>query len=107
SVVPRAPKIASNGPPMTVHREQARFEIRLDLSAEFDEDYEGDDDGNAWLERWRATVRPRLLAALFEALRSDPAFDAIPTSRGASPDDEVMVDVRFRTKKSPSLPVRS
>jgi hypothetical protein len=78
------------------HREEARFTIRLELSAEFDEAYEGDDDGYAWLEAWRARVRPRVVAAVFEALRTGGAFDAIPTSRGASPDDELAIDVRLR-----------
>ena len=55
---------------MGVHREEARFTIRIELSSEFDEDYEGDDDGYEWLERWNRSVRPRLVAAVFEAVRA-------------------------------------
>lgn len=84
---------------MAIHREEGTFTIRIDLSAEFDEDYEGDDDGYAWLEAWKAGVRPRVVKALFEALRSDPAFDAIPVSRGRAPDENVDVEVRLRPSK--------
>jgi hypothetical protein len=80
---------------MAVHREGASFVLRIELSAEFGEDYEGDDDGNAWLERWRARVQPRLLRAVFDELRREPGFSAIPASRGKSPDDEVEIAVRF------------
>ena len=51
---------------MAVHREEGRFVVRIELSAEFGEDYEGDDDGNAWLEAWRARVQPRLVRAAHE-----------------------------------------
>ncbi len=84
--------------PMTVHREEGRFTIRIELSAEFAEDYEGDDDGNVWLERWKESVRPKVVRAVFDALRSDSSFEAIPTSRGASPDENVEIAVRLRKR---------
>ncbi len=84
---------------MPVHREEARFVVRIELSAEFDEDYEGDDDGYAWLRRWQAHVQPRLLRAVFDQLRAEPGFDAIPVSRGKSPDEEVEIAVRFKVRR--------
>lgn len=84
---------------MPVHREEGRFVVSIDLSAEFGEDYEGDDDGLAWLERWKASVRPRLVRAVFDALRSDPSFDAIPVSRGKDPDSELEIAVRFKPER--------
>jgi hypothetical protein len=83
---------------MPVHREEGRFTIRIDLSAEFDEAYEGDDDGLAWLRRWQDEVRPRVARAVFDALRADGRFDAVPTSRGASPDENLEIDVRFKPR---------
>ncbi len=81
---------------MTVHREEGRFTVSIELGAEFAEDYEGDDDGNAWLARWQERVRPKLVRAIFDALRADPSFEAIPTSRGAAPDENLEITVRFR-----------
>jgi hypothetical protein len=80
---------------MPVHREEGSFSVRIDLLAEFGEDYEGDDDGNAWLQQWRARVQPRLARAIFETLRSEPGFSAIPVSRGSSPEDALEIAVRF------------
>ncbi|MGH7436827.1 MAG: hypothetical protein ACRENE_14230 [Polyangiaceae bacterium] len=70
--------------------------LSIELSAEFDADYEGDDDGYAWLDRWRRVVQPRLVRAVFEQLRAAGTFDAVPVSRGKNPDDEMEIAVRFR-----------
>ena len=80
---------------MGVHREEGTFTVRIELSAEFGEAYEGDDDGNAWLERWRARVKPRLVRAIFEQLRAEPGFSAVPVSRGRNPEDDLEIAVRF------------
>jgi hypothetical protein len=87
-----------------VHREEARFVVSIELTADFDEDYEGDDDGYAWLARWRAAVQPRLARAVFEQLRADPSFDAVPVSRGKNPEDEIEIAVRFRASAAPLRP---
>jgi hypothetical protein len=78
------------------HREEGAFTIRIELGAEFDESYEGDDDGYAWLRAWQEHVRPRLARAVFDVLRDNGKFDAIPASRGASPDQNLEIDVRLR-----------
>jgi hypothetical protein len=80
---------------MPAYREEGRFVISVDLAAEFGDDYEGDADGYAWLEAWKANVRPRLLTAVMTALRADPAYVAVPVSRGKNPDSELEVSVRF------------
>jgi hypothetical protein len=80
---------------MSVHREEERFVIRIELSAEFGAGYEEDDDGYAWLEAWRLNVQPRLVRAVFEQLRADNRFDAIAVSRGKSQDEELEIAVRF------------
>jgi hypothetical protein len=89
---------------MAVHREEGRFVVRIELSAEFGADYEGDDDGYAWLAEWRARVQPRVARAVMAELRTDRRFSAVPASRGKSPDEELEVDVRFDT--IPSSPPR-
>jgi len=84
---------------MPDHREEGRFVVRIELTADFGEDYEGDDDGNAWLEAWRERVQPRLVRAVYDALRSDARFDVVPASRGKNPADEIEIAVRFRAGK--------
>jgi hypothetical protein len=80
---------------MPVHRETSCFVVRIELSAEFDECYEGGDDGYAWLREWRARVQPRLARAVFSELRSEPGFTAVPVSRGKDPEDELEIALRF------------
>jgi hypothetical protein len=80
---------------MPVHREEGRFVVRIELSADFDEAYEGDDDGYAWLARWRARVQGRVVRAIFDELRREPAFEAVPSSRGKDPEQELEIRVRF------------
>ena len=69
--------------------------MRIELSAEFGEDYEGDDDGYAWLERWRSRVQPLVARAVFEQLRADPGYSAVPVSRGKNPEEELEIALRF------------
>jgi hypothetical protein len=85
---------------MGVHLEEGSFVVRISLSAEFGEDYEGDEDGYVWLEAWRTGVRPALLRAILAELRAAPRFEAFPVSRGKSPDEELEIAVRFQ----PSAP---
>ena len=83
---------------MPVHREEGTFSVRVELSAEFDHNYEGDEDGNAWLERWRQRVQPRLTHAIFDELRSEPGFSAIPVSRGRNPEEVLEIAVQFNPR---------
>lgn len=85
---------------MRIHREEGRFTVRVELSAEFDESYEGDDDGYAWLRAWQADVRPRLTRAVIDVLRAGNRFDAIPVSRGGAPDENFEVAVSLRIDRT-------
>ncbi|HEY8947090.1 MAG TPA: hypothetical protein VIM73_22755 [Polyangiaceae bacterium] len=78
-----------------MHREEREFSIVLHLAAEFDDEYTGDEDGFAWTERFEAGLKPRLLHAVFEALRSDPKFRATAAPRGRDPEVAVDVDVLY------------
>ncbi|MDP8998922.1 MAG: hypothetical protein M3O46_02300 [Myxococcota bacterium] len=81
---------------MAVHHEEGGFVVRIELSADFEDDYAGDDDGYSWLEAWHARVRPRLVRAVFEQLRSEPGYVAVPVSRGKNPEDEIEIAVRLK-----------
>jgi hypothetical protein len=77
------------------HREQQSFSITLHLSAEFADDYAGDEDGLAWHNRFQETVRPALVSAVYAALRSDPRFRALAAPRGRDPEFALDLDVLF------------
>ncbi len=78
------------------HREERDFVISVHLSAVFDEDYEGDEDGYAWHQRFEAGVRPALVAAVFDVLRAQPDARVVAAPRGRHPSDAVDIDVEFR-----------
>ena len=77
------------------HREEKTFSITLHLSAEFADDYAGDDDGFAWHERFQQSVRPALVTAIYEALRAQPKFHAVAAPRGRDPESALDLDVSF------------
>ena len=80
------------------HREERSFCIDLHLVAEFDDNYEGDEDGFAWFERFESTLKPRLVAAATEALKSDPRFMLLAAPRGKEPDLNLELELRFKAR---------
>ena len=82
------------------HREEKTFSITLHLSADFADDYAGDDDGFAWHERFQRSLRPALVAAVHEALRTAPRFRAVSAPRGRDPESALDLDVSY----DPSVP---
>jgi len=81
------------------HREERSFTINLHLSAEFADDYAGDDDGFAWHEHFQQTLRPALVAAVYDALRRDPRFRAVSAPRGRDPESALDLDVSYEADK--------
>ena len=63
------------------HREERDFTISIHLSAVFAEDYEGDDDGFVWHQRFQESVRPALVAAVFDVLRAQPGANVVAAPR--------------------------
>lgn len=81
-----------------MHREERSFAIELALVAEFDESYEGDEDGFAWHERFESVLKPRLVAAVTSALRSDPRFSLVAAPRGKDPERALELELRFKAR---------
>jgi hypothetical protein len=80
------------------HREERSFCIDISLVAEFDDAYEGDEDGYAWFQRFEAALKPRLQAAVSEALRSDPRFSLLAAPRGKDPERALELELRFKAR---------
>ncbi len=81
-----------------MHREERSFAIELSLVAEFDDAYEGDEDGFAWFQRFEAQLKPRLTAAVTEALRADPKFSLLAAPRGKDPERTLELELRFKAR---------
>lgn len=81
-----------------MHREERSFAIELSLVAEFDDSYEGDEDGFAWFERFESLLKPRLTAAVTDALRGDPKFQLLAAPRGKDPERTLELTLRFKAR---------
>jgi hypothetical protein len=77
------------------HREETTWVVRLEVGAEFADDYDGDLDGYAWRERWQREVQPRLLAALVRELQASPGWRARSGNHGLPARDEVVFNVEL------------
>ena len=68
-----------------MHREERTFSIHLHVAAEFSEEYEGEEDGYAFFERFETAIKPRVVKAVFDALRAEPGWRVIASPRGIDP----------------------
>ena len=80
------------------HREERSYSIEVSLVAEFDDSYEGDEDGFAWFERFESSLKPNLTAAVTEALRADPRFQLLAAPRGKDPERTLELELRFKAR---------
>ena len=69
------------------YTEDKTFTLRIDLIAEFPEDYEGELDGFEWHARWEREVRPSLVDAVLRALAKE-GWRVTPVNRG-TPEAEL------------------
>jgi hypothetical protein len=79
-----------------MHREERVFSVIFTVSSEFDDDYQGDEDGFAWHARFEEELKPRLVAAIFDAVRADPSWDAIVAPRGRDPERAIEIELKNR-----------
>jgi hypothetical protein len=67
--------------------EERTFTIRLELRAEFPDDYEGDDDGYEWAKQIAPLAAEIVQAAATAARRA--GWSLHPANRGRPADEEV------------------
>lgn len=80
------------------HREERSFSIELSLVAEFDDSYEGDDDGFAWFSRFESQLKPELVRAVTDTLKRDPRFTLRAAPRGKDPERTLELELRFKAR---------
>jgi hypothetical protein len=71
-----------------MHVESKEFVIRFELRAGFPDDYQGDDDGYAWVPGFRP-IAQALVTAVARTLSAQPGWRFHPGNRGRSSEDEV------------------
>jgi hypothetical protein len=73
--------------------EEKRFNFRFNLEATFPEEYEGDEDNQAWLQEWEKQIKPELLKLIFDSLRKHRNWKVHVRNRGLSPEDEIEISM--------------
>jgi len=73
--------------------EERELVIRLHLSAEFPESYEGEADGYEWYRTFDERVRPALVRQLLEVLAAHGGYRITPVNRGLDSHDELEIKV--------------
>lgn len=74
-----------------MYQEEKTFTLRFSLEASFPDDYEGDEENQAWVREWEMRIKPDLVKALFESLRQHRSWQAHVRNRGISPADEIEI----------------
>jgi hypothetical protein len=74
-----------------MYQEEKTFIFRFSLEASFPDDYEGEEEDQAWVREWEARIKPDLLKALFESLRQHQSWQTHVRNRGKSPADEIEI----------------
>jgi hypothetical protein len=74
------------------HVEERDFTLRLELRCTFPADYDGDEDGYAWVEQFRP-IAAEIARAAANAIRARPGWRVRPGNRGRPADEEVLLIV--------------
>jgi hypothetical protein len=74
-----------------MYKEEQTFALRFTLEASFPDEYEGDEDGKAWVREWDAFIKPRIIKLVFETLRQQAGWICHVRNRGVSPTDEIEI----------------
>lgn len=76
--------------------EERDFTLRLDLRCTFEEGYDGELDGHAWLREFQDRIVPGVVEAAVRAIRAHPGWTVRPGNRGRAIEDEVTLVVERR-----------
>jgi hypothetical protein len=74
-----------------MYQEEKTFTLRFNLEASFPDDYEGEEDNQAWVHEWETRIKPDLFKVLFESLRQHRSWQTHIRNRGKSPEDEIEI----------------
>jgi len=89
-----------------MYQEEKTFMLKFTLEASFPDDYEGEEDNQAWVREWEALMKPEVLKSAFEVLRRQPGWTSHIRNRGASPADEIEIVLTRDFTIPPSFSIR-
>lgn len=75
------------------YSEETTWTIRLEVEAKFPEDYEGEEDGYVWRERFRQEVQPAVATAVFRQLQALEGWKVRPANRGLPATEELLIRI--------------
>ncbi len=73
------------------YSEETSWTIRLEATAQFGDDYDGEDDGYVWREKFIREIQPQIAATVFRALSAVPGWKVRPGNRGLPTADELFI----------------
>ncbi|HEY7139676.1 MAG TPA: hypothetical protein VIE44_06250 [Methylomirabilota bacterium] len=73
--------------------EERDFTLRFDLRCTFEEGYDGELDGYAWLREFQDRIVPGLIESVVRTVRAHPGWTVRPGNRGRAIEDEVTLVV--------------
>ncbi|GJL64907.1 MAG: hypothetical protein NPIRA04_35610 [Nitrospirales bacterium] len=74
-----------------MYHEDKTFTVSFSLEAHFSDDYEGDEDEQAWLHDWESRVMPDVVKSIFTTLRKYPSWSARVRNRGIAPTEAIEI----------------
>lgn len=74
--------------------EEKTFNLRFTLVAGFPEEYDGDEDGYAWVHDWETRIKPELIKTVVASLRAHPSWSVHVRNRGMAATDEVEIALK-------------
>jgi hypothetical protein len=89
------------------HREETSWNLRIEASAEFDPDYDGELDGYVWREELFREVQRRAAAALLRELAAIPGWRVRTGNRGLPATDEILIHLELDADRAEAARRRS
>jgi hypothetical protein len=86
---------------MGMHREEHTWNIRIEASAAFDEDYQGELDGYAWRDQLLRELQGRLATAVLRELAAARGWRVRTGNRGLAATDELLIHVELEPSDDP------
>jgi hypothetical protein len=80
--------------------EEREFVLRLELRCPFPDDYQGDEDGYAWVESFRP-LASEIVQAAAAAIRAHSGWRVRPGNRGRPAEEEVTLVLERQLQPPP------